>query len=147
MVWGGISHGFKTPLVVINGALNGLGYRDNILIPHAIPFVEQHNLIMQQNNARPHVARVCCDAIQTSNIQTLVWPPYSADLSPIEHLWDDLGRKIRNRNPAPHNVAELTAAFQDEWQNIPMRTVNHLKWSMHRRIRAAIAARGGHIRY
>ena len=38
MVWGGISHGFKTPLVVINGALNGLGYRDNILIPHVIPF-------------------------------------------------------------------------------------------------------------
>ena len=78
MVWGGI-YGFKTPLVVITGALNGLGYRDNILIPHAIPFVQQHNLIMQQDNTRPHVARVCRDAIQTSNIQTLVWPPYSAD--------------------------------------------------------------------
>ena len=147
MVLGGISHGFKTPLVVINSALNGLGYRDNILIPHAIPFVQQNNLIRQHDNARPHVARVCRDAIQASNIETFVWPPYGADLSPIEHLWDELGRKIRNRNPAPHNVAELTAALQDEWQNIPMRTVNRLMGSMHRRIRAAIAARGGHIRY
>ena len=93
------------------------------------------------------VCNLCRDAMQASNIQTLVRPPYDADLSPIGHVWDELGKKIRNRNPAPHNVAELTAALQDEWQNIPMRTLNRLMGSIHRRIRAAIAPRGGHIRY
>ena len=38
----------------------------------------------------PHVARVCRDFLANNNIVPLDWPPYSVDLSPIEHLWDDL---------------------------------------------------------
>ena len=59
MVWGGISHGVKSPLVVLGGTLTAVRYRDEILRPIAVPLVQQHNLIFQQDNARPHVARVC----------------------------------------------------------------------------------------
>ena len=40
MVWGGISHGLKSPLIVIAGNLTGVRYRDEILRPVAFPFVQ-----------------------------------------------------------------------------------------------------------
>ena len=59
MVWGGISHGVKMPLVVIQGNLTAIRYRDQVLMPHVLPLVNAHNLTFQHDNARPHVARVC----------------------------------------------------------------------------------------
>jgi hypothetical protein len=53
MVWGGISHGLKSPLIVITGNLTDVRYRDEILRPVAVPFIQQHHLIFQQDNARP----------------------------------------------------------------------------------------------
>jgi transposase len=147
MVWGGIAHGRKTPLVVIDGTLTAVRYRDVILQPHAVPFVRRHNLVLQQDNARPHVARVCRDFLTTNNIVPLEWPPYSPDLSPIEHLWDEVDRRVRRRQNLPSNAEELAQAVTEEWDNIPMITINRLINSMHRRIHAAIAARGGHSRY
>ena len=32
MVWSGIAYGLKTPLVVVNGDLNAIQYRDRILV-------------------------------------------------------------------------------------------------------------------
>jgi hypothetical protein len=51
MVWGGIYHGLKSPLIVIAGNLTGVIYRDEILRPIAVPFVQQLHLIFQQDNA------------------------------------------------------------------------------------------------
>ena len=84
MVWGGISHGVKTPLVVIQGNLTAVRYQ--VLMPHVLPLVNAHNLTFQHDNARPHVARVCRDFLNQNNVQVLDWPPYSPDLNPIEHL-------------------------------------------------------------
>ena len=86
MVWGGISHGVKTPLVVIQGNLTAVRYRDQVLMPHVLALVNAHNLTFQHDNARPHVARVCRDFLNQNNVQVLDWPPYSPDLNPIEHL-------------------------------------------------------------
>ena len=62
-------------------------------------------------------------------------------------MWDELDRRVRKcRNP-PATLAQLRNALIDEWNNIPMRTVNALVNSIQRRIRAATAARGGHTRY
>ena len=43
--------------------------RDEILRPVAVPLVQQRQLILQQDNARPHVARVCRDSLANYNIQ------------------------------------------------------------------------------
>ena len=146
MVWGGISHGLKSPLIVIAGNLTGVRYRDEIVRPVAVPFV-QHHLIFQQDNVRPHVARVCQDFLANHSINPLDWPPYSPDLSPIEHLWDEMDRRVRGSRNAPVTLDQFRAALLEEWDNIPMRRINALMNSMYRRIRAVIDARGGHTRY
>ena len=75
-----------------------------------------------------------------------IWPPYSPDLNPIEHLWDALDRRVRKRVNVPNNVAQLQLALIQEWNNIPQRTIDNLVGSMVRRVGAATAARGGHTR-
>ena len=145
MVWGGISHGVKMPLVVIQGNLTTV--RDQVLMPHVLPLVNAHNLTFQHDNARPHVARVCRDFLNQNNIQVLDWPPYSPDLNPIEHLWDALDGRARKRVSVPNNVPQLQLALIQEWNNIPQRTIGNLVGSMVRRVRDVTAARGGHTHY
>ena len=135
------------PHVLYWGQIKSVRYRDEILRPVAVPLVQQRNLILQQDNARPHVARVCQDFMANNNIATLAWPSYSSDLTPIEHMWDELDRRVRKRRNPPATLAQLRNALIDEWNNIPMRTVNALVNSIQKRIRAATAARGGHTRY
>ena len=147
MVWGGIAYGIKSQLIIVAGNMTAVRYRGEILRPVAVPLVQQRNLILQQDNARPHVARVCQDFLANNNIAPLAWPPYSPDLTPIEHMWDELDRRVRKRRNPPATLAQLRNALIDEWNNIPMRTVNALVNSIQRRIRAATAARGGHTRY
>ena len=114
MVWGGIAHGIKSQLIIVAGNMTAVRYRDEILRPVAVPLVQQRNLILQQDNARPHVARVCQDFLANNNIAPLAWPPYSPDLTPIEHMWDELDRRVRKRRNPPATLAQLRNALIDE---------------------------------
>ena len=128
------------PHVLYWGQIKSVRYRDEILRPVAVPLVQQRNLILQQDNARPHVARVCQDYLANNNIAPLAWPPYSPDLTPIEHMWDELDRRVRKRRNPPATLAQLRNALIDEWNNIPMRTVNALVNS----IQSNSSKRGAH---
>ena len=146
MVWGGIAYGRRTQLHIIRGNVNAIKYRYEILSPH-LPFLQQHNLILQQDNACPHVVRICTAYLQAHNIDVLPWPAFSPDLNHIEHLWDELDRRVRRRDNPPSSVPELEQALLQEWNNIPQMTVNNLINSMTRRVQSVIDANGGHTRY
>ena len=145
MVWGWLCYGLARDISQVN--LTDVRYSDEILRPVAVPFVQQHHLIFHQDNARPHVARICQDFLTNHNINPLDWPLYSPDLSPIEHLWNEMDRRVRGHRNAPATLDQLRAALLEEWENIPMRRINALMNSMHRRIRAVTDARGGHTRF
>ena len=82
MVWGGISHGVKIPLVVIQGNLTAIRYRDQVLMPHVLLLVNAHNLMFQHDNTRPHVARVCRDFLNQNNVQVLRLAPIQSRFKP-----------------------------------------------------------------
>ncbi|VDI57252.1 Hypothetical predicted protein [Mytilus galloprovincialis] len=107
MVWGGI-----TELKIIVGNLNATRYRDeNGSI--ALPFLRK------QDNARCHVTHISMTILDNNHIGLLPWPAMSPDLSPIEHLWDKLGRRSRNSQNPPETLAQLRTALFREWNNIP----------------------------
>ncbi|GFT90430.1 transposable element Tcb2 transposase [Trichonephila clavipes] len=93
------------------------------------PFVNGHpGAIFQQDNTRPHTARVAQDFLR--HFQTLPWPARSPDLSPVEHVWDQLKRQM----PSCHSVHDLELAVQDLWSHLPQDNISlqHRSISDHR---------------
>ncbi len=88
MVWAGICYGQWTPVHFSDGILNAQMWRDPEAI--VVPFIHDHHFMLQHDNARPHVARICTQFLEAENIPVLAWPAFSLELSPIEHVWDAL---------------------------------------------------------
>ncbi|GFW72141.1 transposable element Tcb2 transposase [Trichonephila clavipes] len=65
--------------------------------------------IFQQDNARPHTARVAQDFLR--HFQILPLPVHSPYLSPVGHVWDQLKRKM----PSCHSVHDLELAVEYLW--------------------------------
>ena len=83
MVWEGFSLHHRTPLYHVQGNLNGLRYRDEILRPLAVPTLQQIGpmAVYQDDNARQHRARVVNDFLQQSGVNRMEWPACSPDLN------------------------------------------------------------------
>uniref|UniRef100_A0AAZ3QJW0 Tc1-like transposase DDE domain-containing protein n=1 Tax=Oncorhynchus tshawytscha TaxID=74940 RepID=A0AAZ3QJW0_ONCTS len=145
MVWGGVSQRHRTELVVIAGNLNTASYREDILLPHVVPFLQAHpDMNLQHDNATSHTARSVRDFLQNRNVSVLPWPAKSPDLNPIEDVRDLLDRRVRAI--PTRNVWELSGALVDEWGNISQQELANLVQSMRRCI-AVLNAAGGHTRY
>ncbi|GFW73466.1 transposable element Tc1 transposase [Trichonephila clavipes] len=97
--------------------------------------------IFLQDNARPHTARVALDFIPP--FQTLPWLARSSDLSPVEHVWDQL----KWQTPLCHSVHYLELAVQDLWSHVPQDIIRCLIYSMLDHVMASFAAGGCPTRY
>ena len=88
-----------------------------------------------------------CGRLRTTGNTDSPWPARSLDLSPIEHLWDELGRCTYVRDSGIRTRHQLEQALCQEWQAIPQRTVRYVINSMRSRVIACIDTNGGHTRY
>ncbi|WAR24983.1 TC1A-like protein [Mya arenaria] len=95
--------------------------------------------------ARPLSARLTTDFMTRQIINVLPWPAFSPDLSPIEHLWDQLGRRVYCVRHVI-NKAELVQALREEWNTIPQYRTQRLIRSMRRRCQSVLDANCRHIR-
>ncbi|UYV71418.1 hypothetical protein LAZ67_8003084, partial [Cordylochernes scorpioides] len=139
MVWGAIAYDSRSPLLRIQGTMTAQRYVDDVLRPVTLPYLQGvPNALYQQDNARPHTARISQQALQ--DVQMLPWPPYSPDLSPIEHVWDIIGRRL-HALPQPRSEDELWQMVKREWRAIPQDAIRTLIDSLPRRVAACIAVR------
>ncbi|UYV77381.1 hypothetical protein LAZ67_15000800 [Cordylochernes scorpioides] len=139
MVWGAIAYDSRSPLLRIQGTMTAQRYVDDVLRPVTLPYLQGvPNALYQQDDARPHTARISQQALQ--DVQMLPWPPYSPDLSPIEHVWDIIGRRL-HALPQPRSEDELWQMVEREWRAIPQDAIRTLIDSLPRRVAACIAVR------
>ncbi|UYV77692.1 SNQ2 [Cordylochernes scorpioides] len=95
----------------IMGTMTAQRYVDDVLRPVTLPYLQGvPNALYQQDNARPHTARISQQALQ--DVQMLPWPPYSPDLSPIEHVWN-INALYQQNNARPHTARISQQALQD----------------------------------
>ncbi|GFV79379.1 transposable element Tcb1 transposase [Trichonephila clavipes] len=93
----------------------------DILQLHALPLMQRlPGAIFQQDNARPHTARVSQDCLRT--VTTLPWPARSPYLSLIEYIRDHLGRLVAHST----SLNELEASLQQIWNEMPQDIIQNL---------------------
>ncbi|GFW03973.1 transposable element Tcb2 transposase [Trichonephila clavipes] len=82
---GAIAYDSRSTLIVMRGTLTGQRYVDDILKPHVGSFLNGlPRAIFQQDNVRPHTARVAQDFLR--HFQTPPWPARFPDLSLVQHV-------------------------------------------------------------
>ena len=116
-----------------------------VLQPQAVAFLQSlPGAIFQQDNARHHIARIFQSFFVTRQVQPLPWPAYFLDMSPIEYVWDFVGRRLA-RDPRPVASAdELWVRIRTIWNALPQADIQNLFDSMPRRVATLIADRGGY---
>ncbi|UYV65178.1 hypothetical protein LAZ67_3003459 [Cordylochernes scorpioides] len=112
MVWGAIAYDSRSHLLRIQDTMTAQRYVDDVLRPVTLPYLQG----------------------------MLPWPPYSPDLSPIEHVWDIIGRRL-HALPQPRSEDELWQMVEREWRAIPQDAIRTLIDSLPRRVAACIAVR------
>ncbi|GFW10342.1 transposable element Tcb2 transposase [Trichonephila clavipes] len=54
------------------------------------------------------------------------WPACFPDMNLIEHVWDDLGRRVAGSLPPPQTLQEMERAILEEWDRISQLVINSL---------------------
>ncbi|GFW82991.1 transposable element Tcb2 transposase [Trichonephila clavipes] len=103
--------------------------------------------LFMDDNAPCHHTVAAEQLLESENIERMDWPARSPDLTPIEHVWDFLGRRLAARTLPPVTIRELRLALQDEWGAMPQQLIDTLILSMGRRCETCLAVRGDHIPY
>ena len=72
MIRGGISHTETTAMCTVVGNLTAVSYRDEIVRPIILSYLQQGYCdVLQQDNTRPHTARVTMNFMRQKNVPSL----------------------------------------------------------------------------
>ncbi len=150
MIWGCFTKNELGPLVRLEGRVTANIYiemLENYLIPFINDLENKDDYTFQEDNAPIHTAKIAKKWKSDNNIKSLPWPAQSPDLNPIENLWDELERQVRNHKPLPKNPNDLWEILQEEWLKLDINKYKNLVDSMPRRIEAVIINKGNPTKY
>ncbi|KAG1600267.1 hypothetical protein G6F47_004757 [Rhizopus delemar] len=154
MVWGGFWGGDFGPLEIIDTSSVGQEIYINILanrFHHWFTNVTAHqerDFIFQEDGASCHTggyARWWKETHQIRGFEQV--SAQSPDLSPIEHVWNALERRIERKRSSIKNLEQLKVALREEWERMDDEFADRLVRSMKRRCEAVIKAKGGATEY
>ena len=118
IVWGAISAIGKIELKIMNGRYNADRYIE--MIDNACLLEEGNRLcpekfIFQQDGATIHTAKRSMEYFEAMGIEILPWPTRSADLNPIENVWEWLSNEIYIEENQYNTVTDLKNGILRAW--------------------------------
>ncbi|GFY06185.1 transposable element Tcb1 transposase [Trichonephila clavipes] len=135
MVWGGIRYHSRTPLVRLAVTLNSQCYISEVLAPVVLPYLQGlATAIFQQDNARPHVARIVQRFFVSHQIELLLWPAYFLNLSPIENMWSMVAQRLTQIIPPAATPDQLWQRGEAAWSAVPQEYIQIIFESMQKRV-------------
>ncbi|GFS57491.1 transposable element Tcb1 transposase [Trichonephila clavipes] len=148
IVWGGIGYHSRTPLVRIADILNNQRYMSEVLEPIVLPYLQGlATAIFQQDNVRPHMARIVQKFFVNHQIELLPWKARFPDLSPIENMWFIVAQRLTQITPPAATSDQLWQRVEAAWSAVPQEHIQSLFESMPRRVAAVISNNGGYSGY
>ncbi|GFV53829.1 transposable element Tcb1 transposase [Trichonephila clavipes] len=148
MVWGGIGYHSRTLLVCIAGTLNSQRYISEVLKPVVLPYLQGlATAIFQQDNVRPHVARIVKRFFVNHQIELLPWTSRYPDLLSIENMWSMVVQRLTQITPPAATPDLLWQRVEAAWSAVPQEHIQSLFESMPRCVAAVISNNGGYSGY
>ncbi|PRD29660.1 UNVERIFIED_CONTAM: Transposable element Tcb1 transposase [Trichonephila clavipes] len=148
MVWGGIGYHSRTPLVRIPGTLNNQRYIFEILESFVLPYLQSlATAIFQQDNARPHVARIVQRFFVYHQIELFSWLARSPDLSPIENMSSMVAQQLTQITLPAAKPDQLWQRGEASWSAVPQEHIQSLFESMPSCVAAVLSINGGYSSY
>ncbi|GFW84297.1 transposable element Tcb1 transposase [Trichonephila clavipes] len=103
--------------------------------------------IFQQDNARPHVARIVQRFFVNHQIELFPWPAHSPDLLPIENIWSVVAECLTQITSPAATPFQLCQRVEAAWSSVPQEHIQSLFESMPRRVAAMISNNGSYSGY
>lgn len=144
MVWGSMCYAGTGCLEIIEGIMNKEYYRDILernLSKTTKKYRMGQNFIFMHDNDPKHKSKLVTDYLEKRNINVLDHPPQSPDLNVIEHLWDEIGRKLLEKNI--RNKNDLKNEINTLWNEMSQDVTKKLVESMPKRLKEVIQNKGG----
>ncbi|CAF1538257.1 unnamed protein product [Adineta ricciae] len=146
--WGCFSSCGVGNLVFIDGNMTGEMYRD-ILDKNLLQSVRKLGLdnqwMFQQDNDPKHKAAIVTNWLTRKGVEQLKWPSSSPDLNPIEHLWDEIERRMKNEQPK--NEKDLKECLTRVWNGLEVTVLKKLVDSVPNRLNEVIRLKGYPTKY
>ena len=134
------------------GKMDSVKY-DQYILPQVQRIFEEEQLEgrtpwFQQDNAPIHTSVYTRERLQSRQIQTFPWPPYSPDLNLIEHVWSLMKQYIQtNYFLTGHDASrisydDLRQIVQEAWDSVTDADITNLYGSWWDRCDAVIPQEG-----
>ena len=106
-------------LIFIDDNMTGESSRE-ILENNLLKSVEKLRMsddwIFQHDNDPKHRAAIVTNWLDRNGVERVHWPLFSLDLDPVEHLWDEVERQLKKKQPKSQN--ELKESLIEVWHGI-----------------------------
>lgn len=149
LVWGYFSYEGVGELVKIDGIMKKEDYH-RILQYSAIPSgvgLIGYGFSYQHDNDPKHTSKLCSNYLDRKEeegvLQKMIWPPQSPDVNPIELLWEEMDREVRDLKPT--SQISMWNCLNEVWNNFPVQKLQKLINRMPRICAAIIKANGSYF--
>jgi transposase len=152
MFWSCVSYFGFGPLVPLTTTLNASRYcelLETVIAPYIREIERIHGvrLVLMQDNAPCHKARIVMAKLAELGITTFPWPPYSPDSNVIENAWAIWKHRRYSSFGYPRTKQEMTNQALETWARFTQAEARKLVRSFPKRMRMLIKTRGKAIRY